>query len=358
MSQLAAGTIFTSATLYIGYRWIQLRHKASTQLFKSSCMGFGCMGMTAFYGDAMRNEDGVALLKEALQQGYSHFDTAEVYQQFKGVLPGTLQYNEALFGLFAASVPRASYTVATKYFPGLHDGKVDFESVSSAVDASLARLGIESIDLYYCHRMPATVEQLEEWMLAMKRVVESGRVHHVGLSEAPAAWIRRAHSIHPVAAIQQEWSLLTREPVESEVVPVCRELGITLVAYSPLARNLLVAPGKAPPQDWRADQPRYKAANFEKNLALAARIEALAKAKDVHPSALSLAWLMRKAAQLRVKCVPIPGTTKAAHATANFEAQALELSASEMRALEQLGATVAGERGNESYKSMAIEGKM
>jgi len=237
-----------------------------------SPIGFGCMGMTAFYGAAMKTADGLELLRSVHTGGCTHFDTAEIYQQFTEVLPDTLKYNEELVGEFLSTLPRDSFTVATKYFPGLHDGKCDFETVSAAVDASLGRLKLDSIDVYYLHRMPATVDLMEEWMASMKRVVESGRVKHVGLSEAPADWIRRANAVHPVACVQQEWSLLSREPIESQVVPICAELGIGIVAYSPLARNILALPDAEPPADWRAAHPRYQKDNFEANRQLVQQV--------------------------------------------------------------------------------------
>jgi aryl-alcohol dehydrogenase-like predicted oxidoreductase len=195
----------------------------------------------------------------------------------------------------------------------------------------------------------------------MKVVVDSGRVRNVGLSEVPASWLRRAHAILPVTAVQQEWSLLTREPMESEVVPVCRELGITIVAYSPLARNLLAAAPSAdgPPRDWRGDQPRFSAQNYESNKHLATQVAEIAARKGVSAASVSLAWLLHKGRDLGVRVVPIPGTTSEAHAKANMEAaNSVSLTPEEMGQLEALGALVAGARGNEQYVSMAIEGKV
>mmetsp|Transcript_22073 Transcript_22073/g.48114 ORF Transcript_22073/g.48114 Transcript_22073/m.48114 type:complete len:258 (-) Transcript_22073:1414-2187(-) len=213
---------------------------------KSSAIGFGCMGITAFYGPAMVDEDAIKLIQEVYEAGCNMFDTAEVYQQFKEVVEGSSKYNEEVVGKALAKFPRESYVLATKFFPGLHDGKCDYETVSAAVDGSLSRLGMKYIDLYYLHRMPSTVEDLEEWMRSIKAVVESGRVKYVGLSEVSPNWLRRAHAIHPVTAVQQEWSLLTRN-LEKGVVPTCAELNIGIVAYSPLARNLLA--------DTDADEP-------------------------------------------------------------------------------------------------------
>jgi aryl-alcohol dehydrogenase-like predicted oxidoreductase len=333
----------------------------AADLLFSSPIGFGCMGMTAFYGPAMLDADGVALLTAVRAAGYSHIDTAEIYQQFSSVKEGTQKYNEALVGLYLQTIPRNQITVATKFFGSLHDHKVDLETVVGAVDASLRRLCTDFLDIYYLHRMPASVELLEEWMRSMKVVVDSGRVRNVGLSEVPASWLRRAHAILPVTAVQQEWSLLTREPMESEVVPVCRELGITIVAYSPLARNLLAAAPSAdgPPRDWRGDQPRFSAQNYESNKHLATQVAEIAARKGVSAASVSLAWLLHKGRDLGVRVVPIPGTTSEAHAKANMEAaNSVSLTPEEMGQLEALGALVAGARGNEQYVSMAIEGKV
>lgn len=327
-------------------------------LVSVSPIGFGCMGMTAFYGPAMQDGDGVALLEAVRVAGCTHFDTAEIYQQFREVLPGTCKYNEELLGKWIATLQsRASVQICTKYWPAAHGNACDYDTLSACVDASLSRLGVDYIDLYYCHRMPASIEKLEEWMTSLKAIVESGRVRHVGLSEVPAGWLRRAHAVHPVAVVQQEWSLLSREPCESEIVPVCRELGIGIVAYSPLARNLLAEPRRDIPQDWRADHPRWLPENYAANLELYERVSALATSKGLSGAQLSLAWLLEKAKRLGIVCMPIPGTTSTAHAMDNLRAAGVELTDAEMGQLEELGATVAGSRANESYLGNAVEGK-
>lgn len=323
---------------------------------KVSPMGFGCMGMTAFYGPAMKTKEGIELLRSVYDAGYTHFDTAEVYTADWYALPVTCKYNEQLVGEFVSTLPDGSFSVATKFFPRLHDYRCDYETVSAAVDASLARLKVERVDVYYLHRMPGSVEALEEWMASMRRVVETGRVRHVGLSEAPGEWIRRAHRIHPVSCVQQEWSLLSRMACETEVVPVCIELNIGLVAYSPLGRNILGQPNE-PPTDWRADHPRWNRENFEKNMRLVGRVAELAQAKGLTAAQLSLAWLVQKAQRLGVTCLPIPGTRNPAHALDNLAAlSAPKLSDTEMERLEALGATVAGKRGNEKYMLDTVEG--
>lgn len=193
-------------------------------------------------------------------------------------------------------------------------------------------------------------------MRSMKAVVESGKVKHVGLSEFSGEWIRKMHAVHPVACVQQEWSLLTRN-LEDLVLPVYRELGIGVVAYSPLARNLLANPAEAP-QDWRANQPRYAADNFAKNKELGDKIAAMAASKDRTPAQLSLAWLYYQARKLGVVVVPIPGTTKVANARDNIGGVGVELTDEEAAQLEELGGLVAGARGNEQYQQMSIEGNI
>lgn len=315
-----------------------------------SPMGFGCMGITAFYGPSMEDEDAVALLTAAHRAGYAHFDTSEVYAVNGG------KHNETQLGNFLKTVPRECVTVATKFYPAVYDHKCDLETVRGAVDASLSRLGLDYVDLYYCHRAPSTLDAAVEWMQSMKVLVESGKVRHVGLSEFGTEWIRELHAIHPVACVQQEWSLLTRN-LEDTLVPVLKELGIGVVAYSPLARNLLAAPTERPADgDWRLRTvPRYSEENFAKNQELVARIAAVAEARGTTVSQLSLAWLYQRAKDVDIPMVAIPGTTKVANATSNIASLDLSLTEQEMDDLAELGKLVAGERGNEGYKAKALE---
>jgi len=187
-------------------------------------------------------------------------------------------------------------------------------------------------------------------------IVESGKVKHVGLSEVGPDWLCKAHAVHPVSAVQQEWSLLTRN-LEDSVVPACKKLGVGIVAYSPLARNLLCDPAEAP-KDWRQGNPRYSEENFAKNKELVAKIKAMAAKKERTAAQLSLAWLYHKARILGVSMIPIPGTTKAERAAENFAAQATELSDEEIAELEALGSLVAGPRGNEQYLQSGIEAQL
>jgi len=305
----------------------------------------------------MEQEAATALLKGAYELGYTHFDSAEAYSTKPGDFSdpeGTI-HNECQIGKFLQTLPREKFTVATKYMPGFHDGKCDAETVAAAVDASLERLGLSYIDLYYCHRMPASVEALEEWMASVKALVEAGKVKHIGLSEVGPVWLRRAHAVHPVACIQQEWNLCTRN-LETVLISACKQLNVGIVAYSPLARSLLGAADEAAPKDWRAKSiPRYSEENFEKNKEVASKIATAAGKRDLTAAQASLAWLYAKAKSLGISMVPIPGTTKLKRAEENAAATSVELTAEEMKSLEELGAAVVGARGNESYVKRALE---
>lgn len=321
-----------------------------------SPMGFGAMGITAFYGAPMEDEDALKLLKGAYDKGYRHFDTAEIYNTnvFNDPAKEPRKWNEEIVGKFVATVKRETVTVATKFNP-MMSPDVEEKSVVASFDNSLKRLGCGYVDLYYLHRMPGTLEKLKKWMAAAATLVKAGKVKHIGLSEVSGEWLREAHKIHPVAAVQQEWSLLTREPIESNIVPVCAELGIAVVAYSPLARNLLTEQ-KEPPKDWRATNPRYSAENWKKNQELVAKIGAIAKEKGVSTAQISLKWLYQKAESLKVKLVAIPGTTKLANAESNIEAiTKVTLSDSDMKLLEEISALVNGLRGDERYLAGAAD---
>jgi aryl-alcohol dehydrogenase-like predicted oxidoreductase len=313
-----------------------------------SSIGFGCMSITAFYGEAMDDESAVALLRGAYDAGYRHFDTAEVYATKE-------KHNEKQLGAFLRTVPRDSFTVATKFMPSAHKDKCDLQTVQGAVDVSLERLGLNSIDLYYCHRMPPDLEKAKEWMLSMKEIVASRKVKHVGLSEVGPTWLPIMHAIHPVACVQQEWSLFTRN-LENTMIPIYRELGIGVVAYSPLARNLLTNPTQVP-TDWRAANPRYSGENFKHNQSLVKKISLMASERKLSAAQLSLAWLYCKAKELGVSMVPIPGTTKLKNASDNAGAIGIDLSQNEMRELEKLGTSVAGDRAQQDYLNRSLEGQ-
>mmetsp|Transcript_22138 Transcript_22138/g.55814 ORF Transcript_22138/g.55814 Transcript_22138/m.55814 type:complete len:324 (-) Transcript_22138:960-1931(-) len=319
--------------------------------------GFGCMGITAFYGAPLDEAAGVALLKDVLAEGVTHFDTAEMYRSsFKPADPDC-KYNEHVVGAFAKEVGRDKVFIATKLMPSMHGGDdMTVETASASLNASLERLGTDYVDLWYLHRLPSN-HDVTVFMNAAKAAVAAGKVKAIGLSEASAPKIREAHAIAPVSFIQQEWSLLTRN-LEELVLPTAKELGITVVAYSPLARNLLASVPTEPPTDWRAGLPRYSAEALAKNAELHAKVVDMAQAKGCSAAQLSLAWLYAKAMALGVDVIPIPGTTNIAHARENIAAESIILTPEEMVALEEIGATVEGDRGGESYKEMGIEGQL
>jgi len=307
--------------------------------------GYGAMGLTAFYGPAVANETGVDVMLSAYKAGCRMFDTAQIYQQFGKPVPGTYVHNEELVGEFAKSVGRDNVVIATKFFPR-QEGKTyqySYEMLEKATDKSLEHLGIDRIDLYYLHRMyPADVVQIETIAADMKKLVEKGKIKGYGLSEASPDLIRRAHAVHPVTAIQQEWSLFARD-LEAEIVPTCKELGISIVAYSPIARGMLSGALTEVPKDWRSNVPYLSSENIEANRKLVHAIEELAASKECTPAQLCLAWVQAKGG------IPIPGTTKAERAASNHAASAVKLTSDEMKTLDKLGEGVKGLRGDESY---------
>ncbi len=282
-------------------------------------LGLGCMGMSEFYGPR-DDEESIATVQMALDQGVTLLDTADMYGPF---------HNERLVGR-AIQGRREQVVLATKFgnqrqedgsFLGIN-GRPEY--VRAACDASLERLGVDHIDLYYQHRVDPKVP-IEETVGAMSQLVESGKVLHLGLSEAAPATIRRAHAVHPIAALQTEYSLFSREP-EAEILPTVRELGIGFVAYSPLGRGMLTGryrdPGKLQPGDFRNTRyPRFSAANLEHNLRLVDRIEEIAREKGATPGQVAIAWVLHQGEDI----VPIPGTKRRRYLEENLLAAELEL---------------------------------
>ncbi|PRQ38202.1 putative perakine reductase [Rosa chinensis] len=315
------------------------RMKLGSQGLEVSAQGLGCMGMSAFYGPPKPEADMIKLIHHAVDSGVTFLDTSDMYG------PHT---NEMLLGKALSGGVRDKVELATKFGARFADNKMEIRGepayVRASCEGSLKRLGVDSIDLYYQHRIDTRVP-IEVTVGELKKLVEEGKIKYIGLSEASASAIRRAHSVHPITAVQLEWSLWSRD-VEEEIIPTCRELGIGIVAYSPLGRGFLSSGAKffenLPNDDVRKYMPRFQAENLKHNKTIFERVSDLAARKGCIPSQLALAWVHHQGNDV----CPIPGTTKIENFNENIKALSVKLTLEEMAELESFASAdvVKGDR--------------
>ncbi|OMO85559.1 Aldo/keto reductase [Corchorus olitorius] len=301
------------------------RVKLGSQGLEVSRLGFGCGGLSGIYNAPLSHEEGCSVIKEAFSKGITFFDTSDLY--------GDDHHNEIMVGKALKQLPRDKVQLATKFgiirLEGFNFGvKGTPEYVRKCCEASLKRLDVDYIDLYYQHRIDASVP-IEDTMGELKKLVEEGKIKYIGLSEASVDTIRRAHAVHPITALEMEYSLWTRE-IEEDIIPVCRELGIGIVAYSPLGRGFFG--GKATVESLPAESllhmhPRFTGDNLEKNKLVYTRFEDLARKHGCTPPQLALAWVLHQGEDI----VPIPGTTKIKNLVNNIGSLTVKLTQDDLK---------------------------
>ncbi|XP_062084497.1 probable aldo-keto reductase 1 [Humulus lupulus] len=320
------------------------RVKLGDQGLEVSKLGYGCMGLTGIYNSPVSDEEGISLIKYAFSKGITFFDTADVYGA---------NSNEILVGKALKQLPREKVQLATKFgIAGMGNSgmivKGTPEYVRLCCEGSLKRLDVDYIDLYYQHRIDTSVP-IEDTIGELKKLVEEGKIKYIGLSEASPDTIRRAHAVHPITALQMEWSLWSRD-IEEEIVPLCRELGIGIVPYSPLGRGFFggkAAVESLPENSFLASHPRFQGENLNKNKHLYDRIESLSRKHQCSPAQLALAWVLQQGDDV----VPIPGTTKIKNLDHNICSVSVKLTEEDMK--EMCDAVPIEEvAGNRTYESM------
>lgn len=303
------------------------RMKLGSQGLEVSAQGLGCMGMSAFYGPPKPDPDMIELIHFAVDAGVTFLDTSDIYGPYT---------NEILLGKALKGGVRGKVELATKFGISFVGDKREIRGdpayVRASCEASLKRLDVDHIDLYYQHRIDTRIP-IEVTMGELKKLVEEGKIKYIGLSEACASTIRRAHAVHPLTAVQLEWSLWSRD-VEKDIIPTCRELGIRIVAYSPLGRGFFSSGpsmvDNLSNDDFRKHMPRFQAENLEQNKTIFERVSELASRKGCTPSQLALAWVHQQGSDV----CPIPGTTKTENLKQNIGALSVKLTPQEMVQLE------------------------